>query len=177
MEQHRYWPHRLVSPIWVSIQEAGDECGADCIYDEAAQYVQDIICAMQEFRTEEYPSSNLMNYFSLPNDPEMETAIREKVRAAQLSACVICDRLYSAVDLDLSADLTKEEVIALTEQLETQFTDGWGAEFEVVNIPVAGNMEIAARIGNMELDLCPVEVAKFIAEDKIETRQMGQTMQ
>jgi len=179
---HEYWPHRLVASVSVTLIDAVDMEVIDCIYDDAAKYEQDIRHAMQNFQTDQYPSSDLMNYFSLLDAPEMEAVIREKVHAARLDVCSIGGKLYSAVDLDLSADLLKEEVAALTDQLEQQFKEGWGAEFELADVPVEQEQGIilAVRIGSFDPDmgLYPVEVAETTARMEAEGTAwwMGQGM-
>jgi len=120
-----------------------------------------------------------MTYFSLRGQRKMAKVIRSKVHAARMDVCSIGDTLYAAVDLELSEDLTKEELIAFTEQLEDQFKHGWGAEFELVDIPVAGGKEIAAWLDHSGLDICPVGVIQSMEKAYAErnSQQMEQTMQ
>ena len=69
---------KLYSTIRVSLMEKEGGEVAEALYDYAACYEQDIAQAMKDFHTEQYPSTDLMQYFSLPNK-RLETAIRSKV--------------------------------------------------------------------------------------------------
>lgn len=59
-----------------------------------------------------------MTHFSLPDEPEMEAALRAKISAARLGTGIIEDRLYAVVNLVLSAELTEEERDAFSDMLE-----------------------------------------------------------
>lgn len=76
---------KLYSTIRVSLMEKEGGEVDEALYDYAACYEQDIAQAMKDFHTEQYPSTDLMQYFSLSNK-RLETAIRSKVLSAiQLS--------------------------------------------------------------------------------------------
>lgn len=178
MDRQEYWPHRLVSPLWVSIRNMGGTDIPECLYDEAAQYEEEIRRAIREFHTMDHPGSDLLSYFVLPEDPELEAAIRGKVHAARLDVCSIDGRLYSAVDLELSESLTNREAAALADQLAQQFEADWGAEFETADIPVGEDQEIAVRLYNPDLDICPIEAVQPLSQPETGTseQRMGLTM-
>ena len=69
---------KLYSTLRVSLLEKEGGEVAEALYDYAACYEQDIAKAMEEFRTERFPTNDLMRYFSLPHK-QLETAIRSKV--------------------------------------------------------------------------------------------------
>lgn len=72
---------KLYSTLRVSLLEKDGGEAAEALYDYAACYEQDIAKAMDEFRTEKFPTNDLMRYFSLPHK-QLETAIRSKVLSA-----------------------------------------------------------------------------------------------
>lgn len=125
----------------------------DNLYDEAGQYCEAISQGIKAFHTAEYPSNDLMRYFKLPDDPETEAAVKEKVRSACVDVAAVGKILYTKVELDLAADLTSWEMYAFVEQMESQFRDGWGAEFELVDIP-AGEDCVCLRLSHNGLAFC-----------------------
>lgn len=170
METANFWPQRILSPIWVSVREAGTSDTPDCIYDKAARYEQDVCRALQEFQS--LPGNDFMSRLSMPEDPEMEAAIRGKIQDAQIRAYAIGESLYASLELGLSASLTEEELDALTDQLEEQYQNGLGAEFELLCILTAEGEDLAVRLGNSELYLFPSDTVP----EEIGFQEHGQTM-
>lgn len=117
----------------------------DALYDEAAHYCKAISHGIKKFHTKEYPTNDLMRYFCLPDAPELETAIKRKIRSAVLTVETAGKTLYAKLKLDMTEDLTNGELEAFAAQIESQYKDGWGAEFELVNIP-AGQDAVCLRL-------------------------------
>lgn len=117
----------------------------DALYDEAAHYCEAISQGIKAFHTKEYPTNDLMRYFCLPDAPELETAIKRKIRSAVLSVETAGKTLYAKLKLDMEEDLTNGELEAFAAQIESQYKDGWGAEFELINIP-AGQDAVCLRL-------------------------------
>lgn len=109
----------------------------EALYDNAAQYCGDISQWLKAFQTEDYPTGDLMQYLHWPDDPQVEAEIRRKIRSAHVTVEASGDLLYARLDLDMTEDLTVSELEAFTEQVESQYRDGWGAEVEIMNIPTA----------------------------------------
>lgn len=148
---------RIFAPIWVSIGEMEEYWSPECLYDRSAPFEQNIRSALREFHSEPSDSIDLMKYFSWPSDREMDHAVRLKIRAARLSVCAVGETAYTVVDLETTAELTDEEWDVFTRQLEYQYRDGWGAEFEATDIPIGQNKMILARLGCGELIFCHTE--------------------
>lgn len=136
-----YQPHvgllqnpRLYSTIRAILVDEETNETVEALYDEAAKYQADIAREMAAFRTTEYPTNNLMAYFELPDDPDMEKRIKQKVRAARPTVQAEADTLYGVLELELTEDLTDQEFLCFIEQIRSQYRDGWGAEFEMLNI-------------------------------------------
>ena len=158
-------PPKLISSIWVSVREAGDNGSPDCLYDQSAPYEQDIRRILNGLPSEKFPSTDLMTYFSLPDHPEMEALIRSRVRAAPLRIQSIGNTLCAVVEPELSAPLEEEALTAFAGQLEYQFQEGWGAEFEVAStITAQGDEEVCAR-------LCREGIRVFTSEEYLELTQ------
>lgn len=126
-------PH-LYSTVLVCLIDAESDEVEEALYDEAAQYREDIARSMESFQTDEYPQNNLMTYFELPDEPEIEARIRQKVKTARPTVQSSGTILYASLDLELSDDLTEDELLAFVEQIRSQYRDGWGAEFELQTI-------------------------------------------
>ena len=140
-------PPKLISPIWVSMRGADDNSIPDCLYDQSAPYEQDVRRILHSLHSDEFPNTDLMTYFVLPDDPEMEAVIRSKIHAAPLSIQAIGNTLYAVVEPELSAELSETELQIFVNQLEYQFQDGWGAEFEVTQVLTPqGDKEVIARL-------------------------------
>lgn len=126
-------PH-LYSTVHVCLIDAESDEVEEALYDEAAQYREDIARSMESFRTDEYPENNLMTYFKIPDDPELEAQIRKKVKTARPTVKSSGTTLYASLELELTDDLTEDEFLAFVEQIRSQYRDGWGAEFELQTI-------------------------------------------
>lgn len=50
----------------------------------------------------------------------------------------------------MTADLTRDELEAFTAQIESQYRDGWGAELELLTIPV-GKEAVCLRLWHDEI--------------------------
>lgn len=165
---------RIASPIWVSVRKAGDTGIPECVYDCAAQYDQNVCRALRDFQEKTFRTDDLMTHFSLPDEPEMEAALRAKISAARLGTGIIEDRLYAVVNLVLSAELTEEERDAFSDMLEAQYRDGWGQDFEVQSILTAQGEELCARLYHDGLTFLTGEAAFLehkIIEEEISSRE------
>lgn len=166
---------RIFSPIWVSIGEMEEYWSPECLYDRSAPFEQHIRSALQKFHSEPSDGIDLMKYFSWPSDREMNYAVRLKIRAARLSVCAVGETAYAVVDLATTAELTEEEWDVFTRQLEYQYQDGWGSEFEATDIPIGQNKMILARLCCEGLIYCCTE--EQLRERQDPEWQTGQAMQ
>lgn len=124
----------------------------ETLYDDAGQYQEAISHSMASFHTTEYPGNDLMQYFKLPNDPQMERSIKSKIHSAVATVEASGAKLYTRLDLSMTADLTRDELEAFTAQIESQYRDGWGAELELLTIPV-GKEAVCLRLWHDEISL------------------------
>ena len=161
-------PH-LYSTVHAALVDNMEGEVIEALYDNAGQYQEAISRSMATFHAEGYLGNDLMRYFKLPDDPKMEQSIKSKVE----SACVTVEAsgaiLYARLDLSMSADLTHDELDAFTDQIESQYRDGWGAEFELLTIP-AGKEAVCLRLGHDD-------VTFFTAAEKNRFFQHNQTEQ
>ena len=127
----------LYSTIRVGKVDPETDETVEALYDEAGQYCEVIAQRLDTFHTDEYPANDLMRYLHWPDDPKMETAIRDKVHSAHITVEASGATLYAKLELDMTADLTIAEFEAFTKQVECQYQDGWGAEFELLTIPTS----------------------------------------
>ena len=109
----------------------------EALYDEAGQYCEVFARSLDAFCTDEYPANDLMLYLHWPDDPQMEAAIRHKIHSAHITVEACGTTLYGKLELNMTEDLTVTELEAFTEQVECQYRDGWGAEFELITIPTS----------------------------------------
>lgn len=128
----------------------------DALYDEAGQYCEAISNSLDTFQTDEYPANDLMLYLHW-DQPQMEAEIRSKVRSAHITVETSGKVLYAKLELDLVKDLTAAELDAFTEQVACQYRDGWGAQFELVNIPVSDHA-VCLRLWHDEISFFTGEV-------------------
>ena len=128
----------LYSTICATRVDAETGEAIEPLYDEAGTYCEVIARQMEAFRTKEYPTDDLMRYFCLPNSPQTETSIKSKIRSAHVTVEAVGKNLYGKLKLDMTADLTSRELEAFTRQIEVQYRDGWGAEFELLDICSCG---------------------------------------
>lgn len=168
---------RFVSPLWVTIWENGIEGGPECLYEYAAEYEPCIRRALREFLFQNFQSDDLMPRLSLPDEPEMEAALRAKVHTARLSTCTSEDRLYAAVELELSSSLTPEEQTSFEEALERQYNGVFGEEVELLKIFTEQGVELCARLCHDGLEFFYQEAAEFRqAGPESPSQQTGQIM-
>ncbi|WP_300345929.1 hypothetical protein [uncultured Oscillibacter sp.] len=118
-----------------------------------------------------------MPRLSLPDEPEMEAALRAKVHTARLSTCTSEDRLYAAVELELSSSLTPEEQTSFEEALERQYNGVFGEEVELLKIFTEQGVELCARLCHDGLEFFYQEEAEFRqAGPEAPSQQTGQIM-
>ena len=165
---------RIFSPIWVSIGEAEEYWSPECLYDNSAPIAQNIYEALQKFHSEPSVGIDLMKYFSWPSDREVDYRVRLKIQSARLNVCAVGKTAYAVVDLETSAELTDKEWDAFTCQLEYQYQQGWGAEFEVTDIPIGNNQMILARLCQEDLICCYTD--EQLRERQDPSWQMEQTL-
>ncbi len=123
------------------------------LYDEASQYREAISRSIKTFHTAEYPSNDLMRYFKLPDDPQRETAIKRKVRSAEVDVTAVGEKLYAKLELELTMDLTGDEMDTFTGQIENQYKSGWGEAFEQVDAASGGDC-IFLRLWHDDIAFC-----------------------
>ena len=140
----------LYSTICATRVDAETGEAIEPLYDEAGTYCEVIARQMEAFRTKEYPTDDLMRYFCLPNSPQTETSIKSKIRSAHVTVEAVGKNLYGKLKLDMTADLTSRELEAFTRQIEVQYRDGWGAEFELLDI-CAGKDCVCLRLWHDEI--------------------------
>lgn len=143
---------RLYSTIRVGLVDADTNETIENLYDDATQFCDDIGRAMAEFKTPKYPTNNLMEYFSLPDNKQMKKSIKQKIQLAYPTVCASDKTLYAALDLSMSADLSVEEFKIFAEQIKSQYWDGWGAEFESSNILTRSKDVIYLRLYHPEIE-------------------------
>lgn len=136
----------LYSTIRVGLIGKDSEEVAECLYDEAGQYCDGVNRAIAQFRSPQYLTNNLMPYFELPHDKQTEQNIRMKIQSAYLTVQAVGAMLYARLDLTISEDLTVEELKAFAEQIEAQYRDGWGADFELQDIETSSGDVICLRL-------------------------------
>lgn len=139
---------RLYSPLYVCLVDQESREVTEALYDHAAEYCGAVRDALAGFRTEEHPSTDLMLYFSLPDDPGMGHAIRRKIQSANLSARTEGELLYAELALEMAEDLTADELEAFGRQIESQYRDGIGAELELHDFPTDNSELICIRLAH-----------------------------
>ena len=118
----------------------------ECLYDNAVQYADDISRTLHEFFSR--PEHDIMTNFTLPGAPETEAALRAKIHAVRLSAKAVGSSLYAELTMELTGDLTSEELGCLLTQIEEQCRNGFGEDFELIDIPTVQGDVVAARLGH-----------------------------
>ena len=136
---------KLYSSVQVSLIDEASGFVQEALYDEAACYAQDIAQAMEDLRTEKYPTNDLMRYFVLP-DKRMEAAIKEKVLSAHPTVQTKGPILYAVLELDMVKDLTVDEFRSFTNQIAHQYEDGWGEQLEFHDIKAKNSDVICIRL-------------------------------
>lgn len=59
---------KLYSTLRLNLMEGDTLEAQEALYDSGVCYYQDIVQEMKNFHTDEYPTNDLMQYFSLPYD-------------------------------------------------------------------------------------------------------------
>ena len=136
---------KLYSTLRVSLLEKEGGEAAEALYDYAVCYEQDITKTMDGFRTERFPTNDLMRYFSLPHK-QLEAAIRSKVLSAHPTVHAEGKVLYAVLELTMTRDLTVEELRAFSEQIACQYNIGWGGQLEYCDIKARNADVISVRL-------------------------------
>ena len=169
----------LTDPCLYSTIRAGrvdPETGetVEALYDDAGQYCESIAQRLDAFHTDEYPANDMMRYLHWPDDPQMEAAIRDKVRSAHVTVEANGATLYAKLELEMTADLTISEFEAFTKQVECQYRDGWGAEFELITIPTS-DAPIYLRLWHDDIAFFTGAVKGRFLEQRRQERAVFQT--
>lgn len=160
-------PH-LYSTVHVALVDSMEGGVIEALYDNAGQYQEAISHSMAAFHTEGYLGNDLMRHFKMPDDPKMEQSIKSKVQSACVTVEASGATLYARLDLSMSADLTHDELDAFTDQIASQYRDGWGAEFELLTIPV-GKEAVCLRLGHDDIIFfTAAEKNRFFQHDQAE---------
>lgn len=141
----------LYSTVQVGVVDQDLNEVTECLYDEATEYWNDIAEAISNFHTNSFPTNDLMCYFSLPDDRQSEHSIRQKIQSACLSVFAVNTTLFAKLKLSISADLTAAELEAFAAQIESQYKDGWGADFESQNITTRNSDVVYLRLYHDDL--------------------------
>lgn len=159
----------LYSTVRVSLLEKDSDEVSEALYDFAAQYCYDAAFAMAQFKNDKYSSNDFMQYFELTDNKQMESLIKQKVKTARLSTQAIGETLFAVLRLNMVEDLTIEEMEVFANQIEHQYKDGWGADFEMQNILASSLDVIALRLWHDDLT--------FYTGEAFESRFNTQAMQ
>lgn len=159
---------RLYSTVHVVLVDAETNEVTESLYDEAAEYQADIAREMASFRTTEYPTNNLMEDFELPDDPAVEKRIRQKISSARPTVEAVEDTLYGVLELEMADDLTEEEFLRFSEQIRSQYRDGWGAEFELLNIGTNNDEVVSLLLYQPDMDFYTADAFNRLQQQKKE---------
>ena len=135
---------RLYSTVRVCLLD-DDLNVEEALYEEAAQYCEDVANELKNFRTKEYPDNNLMRYFTL-SDKQIEAEIKRKIISAFPNVKAIGKKLYAVLKLTMTADLSVNELELFAEQIKSQYADGWGGDFEIKNLLMSNSDMICLRL-------------------------------
>lgn len=166
---------QIISTVRVSLIDTQTGETIEMLYDEAAEYREDIAYAMTCFTTEKYPYTDLMKYFELPQDKQMEKSIKHKIQSARPTVFSVRKTLYAALNLELSCDLTAEEYEAFIKWLQVQYRDGWGAALEMKDIQITGTDAVCIRLYHEEMVFYTGEEFNSMAENMWSGLQKTQT--
>lgn len=136
---------KLYSTIRVSLMDKVGREVVEALYDLATCYEQDIAQAMKSFHTEQFPTNDLMQYFSLPSK-RLEKVIKSKVLTAYPTVHTEGRDLYAVLELTMTKDLTVEEFMAFTEQIAHQYETGWGEQLEYHVIKARNTDVVSIRL-------------------------------
>lgn len=145
----------LLSAVRISLVGRTSGEVEEALYENGARYAEDIQSAMEHFSTDEYPSNNLMNYFVLPGHPKIEKQIREKVLSATPGVYADGEKLYAALTLQMTEDMTQQELELFEQQIADQYQNGWGGALELQDIHTACGDLICIRLWHDALEFYP----------------------
>ena len=138
---------RIYAPMYVCLLDQESHEVEEALYEKAAQYCADIQQAMKTYSS----GMDLMGSFTIPDEPEQEKAIQEKIESAHLSAEAHGDSIYSVLELSMKEDLTVSELNSFIQQIETQYTDGIGVKLELMDIAASNGDMICIRLSHDSL--------------------------
>ena len=105
------------STLRLNLMEGDTLEAQEALYDSGICYYQDIVQEMKKFHTNEYPTNDLMQYFSLPYDKKREKIIKQKILSAYPTVQVEGNSLYAVLELNMVKDLTLFELHDLPSRL------------------------------------------------------------
>lgn len=135
---------RICAPLYVYLLNRENREVEEALYEKAAQYCVDIRHAMKTHCS----CSDLMSGFTIPDEPEREKTLRRKIESAQLTVDVHGDSIYSVLELSMNEDLTPAELESFIQQIEVQYTDGIGAELELIDISSSNGDMLCIRLSH-----------------------------
>jgi len=144
----------IVSTVFVVRVDPDTDEPIEPLYNQAGKYAADIQDFMAKFTTSEFPSNNLMSYFSLPGFSAIEASIRQKIQSAVPSVCAKGEYLYTVLRLEMTADLTNAELELFENQIERQYAVGWGGALESTGITTACGEKIAVCLWHSDMEFC-----------------------
>ncbi len=157
---------RLYSTVRVSLVDIDTKEVLESLYDEAGEYEKCIASKMAEFQTDLYPTNNLMDYFKLPDNAAAENRIMQKIRSACPTVCAVGKTLYAVLELELTGDLTDEELHIFADQIRSQYEYGWGAEFELQNILTGTGEAVCLRLFHNNIEFYTASAFKDLFSNK-----------
>lgn len=135
---------RIYAPMYVCLLDQESHEVEEALYEKAAQYCADIQQAIKTCSS----GMDLMDSFTIPDEPEQENAIRGKIESAHLSAEAHGDSIYSVLELSMKENLTVSELNYFIRQIETQYIDGIGAKLELMDIAASNGDMICIRLSH-----------------------------
>jgi len=126
---------KLYSPLYVSIEATDNMEDFDYVdwrdeisQQEAAYYYDEIHAAILGERMPEEAERGLMTYYNFFGD--RDDSVNEKARSLFVDVEVHDNKLWGVATIELSQDLTPEELDTLRGYLSGQYSDGWGESVE-----------------------------------------------
>lgn len=142
---------KLYSTLRLNLMEGDTLEAQEALYDSGVCYYQDIVQEMKNFHTDEYPTNNLMQYFSLPYDKKREKIIKQKILSAYPTVQAEGNSLYAVLELNMVKDLTVSELHDFTEQIAYQYEYGWGEALEYHNFKTQNSDHITVRLYHSDI--------------------------
>ena len=143
---------KLISTVFVVLVDPDTNETIEPLYNLAGKYAADIQKFMAGFATKEFPSNDLMAYFSLPGLSAAEASIRQKIKSAVPSVYAQGELLFTVLKLEMTADLTNGELELFKEQIERQYEIGWGGALMETSITAASGDEIAVCLWQSDME-------------------------